>query len=160
MMKPRPNKTLTITILTTALVIISVVILRPVVNRLQDDADTNQVYSASTKLTDQIKLYKSSNPQKTVGLSDVQNILKQTPSLQNLRNPQTNQPYIVKSVDAKDFITGPNGMEFLNYAGLDGTSFYFGSGSCSDPSQKDQSFIAYSINLKRTGEAKGSCREI
>lgn len=160
-MKAMLNKSHIIVLLATVLVaIIGIIALRPIANRLRDNAEVNQVYSAFTKLTGEIQSYKSSSQQKTIGLSGVQNLLKETPSLQNLHHPQTGQPYTVKLADAKNFITAPSGMKFLDYAGFDGTSFYFGSGSCSDPSQKQQSFIAYSINMKRTSEVRGSCREI
>lgn len=140
--------------------VIGFILVKPVVNRILDDIEVGQVNSAYDKLFNEIKLYKASNPQKTITLAEVQDLLKEKTSLQNLRNPQTHQPYSVKMVSSGFFITNPSGQKFLNYERLDGTSFYLGRGTCDDPSASRSSFIAYEILMKRTSGAVGRCKEI
>lgn len=141
-------------------IVVAVVALSPTVNRLQDNADKHKVNTAFITLLNEIGTYKSQNQNKALELSDIKNLLAQKDNLKNLRHPQTKEPYQVKLIDPSEFINGPENQKFLNYDGLDGTSFYFGLGICRNPGADQSSFLAFSIEMKRTGEAHGRCKEL
>lgn len=159
MKKRMSRKTIIVWGAVAGLLAITYLLTKPFIGRLQGNMDRSQVYNAYSLLVESTDEFIKANPNKQLQISDVQAVIQDDDKLKNLKHPHNKQPYKVKILDNSGFIDGPEGRQFLNYAGLDGTSFYFGYGSCEKPNQtaKGEYFLVYNMKMKRVGESSGVC---